>query len=130
MNNPAVIVVIFDQISKAEFFRRLDWSYLVRAWSNTIRWEQVTERTIRLYLAGIDGLDSVLITRRQRGGKVFIGARNASGELIQSGVWEYETDSHLAVCYRRVHKPELASVLQDRLADFCCSTFLTKGVTA
>ena len=125
MNQPAVIVVVFDQISKGEFFRRLDWSYLVRAWSNTIRWEQLTAMTIRLYLAGIDGLDSVVITRRQRGEKVFIGARDGRGQLIQSGVWEYENDSQLAVCYRRVHKPELASVLQDRLADFCCSTFLT-----
>ncbi|PMP42486.1 hypothetical protein [Vibrio splendidus] len=126
MKKPAIIIVVFDQITRSEFFKRLSWDYMVDAWSNTIRWEQINPTTIKLDLAGIDGMDSIFITRRHRGNKIFIGARNSERELIQTGVWEYEDDAELAVCYRRVHKRELANLLQDRLADFCCSTFLRK----
>jgi len=126
MIKPAVIVVVFDQITRDEFFQRLDWPFLVKAWSKAIRWEQVSPTTVRLDLAGLDGLDSVTVTRRIRGDKVFIGARNGKGELVQTGVWEYEAESGLCVCYRRVHKIELAEVLCERLVDFCCSTFLKK----
>ena len=29
-----------------------------------------------------------MVTHRARGHRIFIGARNDAGELIQSGVWE------------------------------------------
>ena len=127
MKKPSIIIVVFDQRSQSEFFRCLDWNYLVSAWSNTIHWERVNRMTIRLYLAGIDGLDSILVTRRRRKDKIFIGAYNTQGELIQTGMWEFECNNNLAVCYRRVYKQELAKVLQDRLVDFCCYTFLSRG---
>ena len=117
-------MVVFDQIEREEFFRRLDWPFLVRAWSKAIHWERISPSTIRLDLAGIDALQSIFVTRRHRGKKVFIGARDSSRVLIQTGVWEWDDVGQLAVCYRRVYKPELVMILRDRLADFCCSTFL------
>ncbi|MFK7874162.1 MAG: hypothetical protein AB8B71_00060 [Paracoccaceae bacterium] len=127
MSKHAVVIVVFDEISKPEFLRRLDWSYLVKAWSKAIRWETISKTSIKLHLAGIDGLDSVTVSRRTINGKVYIGARDGNGDLLQSGLWDYEDHGNLAVCYRRIHKPELASVLKDRLADFCCSTFLKEA---
>ena len=124
MTSPSIIVIVFDQIAQDEFFRRLDWPFLVRAWSKTIRWERVSRSTIRLDLAGIDGLQSIFVTRRYRGNKVFIGARDGNRILIQTGVWEWDETDQFAVCYRRVYKPELVEILRERLADFCCSTFL------
>ena len=124
MTAPSTIVIIFDQIKRDEFFRRLDWPFLVRAWSGTIGWQSVSPSTIRLDLAGIDGLQSIFVTRRYRGDKVFIGARDGNRILIQTGVWEWDEIGHLAVCYRRVYKPELVETLRERLADFCCSIFL------
>jgi len=124
MKNCSVITVVFDQITQEDFFRRLNWDYLVKAWSNTINWEEINSMSIRLYLAGLDGLDNIVVTRRQRGDKIFIGAYNNQGELLQSGLWEYDAINQLAICYRRVYKLELAKILQDRLVDFCYSTFL------
>jgi len=124
MNPHSTIVVVFDQIKRDEFFRRLDWPFLVRAWSKAINWEQTSISTIRLDLSGIDGLQSIFVTRRYRGTKVFIGARDSNHKLIQTGAWEWDEINHLAVCFRRVYKPELIELLRERLADFCCSTFL------
>ena len=128
MITPSIIVVVFDQIEREEFFRRLDWPYLVRAWSKAIDWESISPSTIRLDLAGIDGLQSIFVTRRHRGRKVFIGARDSNRTLIQSGVWEWDEANQLAVCYRRIYKIELVEILRERLADFCCSTFLKDAI--
>lgn len=125
MSLHSTIVVVLDQIERAEFFRRLDWPFLVRAWSKAINWERVSESTIRLDLAGIDGLQSIFVTRRYRGAKVFIGARDSQGTKIQTGAWEWDEVNQYAVCYRRVYKPELVGLLRERLAEFCCSTFLS-----
>lgn len=124
MTTASIIIVVFDQIERGEFFRRLDWPFLVRAWSKTIHWERISTSTIRLDLAGIDGLQSIFVTRRYRGKKVFIGARDSNRTLIQTGVWEWDDAGQLAICYRRIYKPELVTILRERLADFCCSTFL------
>ena len=124
MTPHSTIVVVFDQIKRDEFFRRLDWPFLVRAWSKAINWERISSSTIRLDLAGIDGLQSIFVTRRYRGAKVFIGARDGNRALIQTGAWEWDEENHLAVCFRRVYKPELVELLRERLAEFCCSTFL------
>ncbi len=118
------VVVLFDQITATEFFRRLEWPYLVRAWSMAISWHQLAPHKVELKLGGLDGLDRITVTRRAQGGRIFIGARNASGALIQSGVWEYDREADLGLCYRRVYVPELAEVLRERLADFCFATFL------
>lgn len=126
MKDASIIMVVFDQISKDDFFKKLHWDYLVRAWSKTIKWENINPMTIRLYLAGIDGLESIVITRRKRGEKVFIGAYHNDGELLQTGVWEYDSQQKIAICYRKVYKTELVQLLQDRLVDFCYSTFLVK----
>lgn len=120
------IIVLFDQISAPEFFRRLEWPFLVKAWSKAIGWRHLAPHKVELELAGLDGLDKITITRRARGPNIFIGARNAQGELIQSGLWTYDAEAGLGVCYRRVYKPELAETLRERLADFCCATFLKK----
>ena len=125
MNLHSTIGVVWDQIERAEFFRRLDWPFLERAWSKAINWERVSASTIRLDLAGIDGLQSIFVTRRYRGAKVFIGARDSKGTKIQTGAWEWDEANQYAVCYRRVYKPELVGLLRERLADFCCSTFLS-----
>lgn len=129
MTPHSTIVVVFDQIKRDEFFRRLDWPFLVRAWSKAINWEQISSSTIRLDLAGIDGLQSIFVTRRYRGAKVFIGARDGNRTLIQTGVWEWDEANHLAICFRRVYKPELVELLRERLAEFCCSTFLKDTAT-
>jgi hypothetical protein len=126
MKDSSIVTVIFDQISQEDFLKRLNWDYLVKAWSKTINWENINPMTIRLYLAGLDGLESIVITRRKRGEKIFIGAYNNEGELVQTGLWEYDAEHQLAVCYRKIYKTELAHILQDRLVDFCCSTFLNK----
>lgn len=124
MTTPSIIIVIFDQIGREEFFRRLDWSFLVRAWSKAIHWERISTSTIRLDLAGIDDLQSIFVTRRYRNDKVFIIAHDSNRVLIQTGVWEWDDIDQLALCYRRIYKPELVTTLRERLADFCCSTFL------
>ncbi|QHM74006.1 hypothetical protein [Mixta intestinalis] len=118
------VIVVFDQISKNTFFDKLEWASLVNAWSGTIAWYQLSPHKVELTLKGLDGLDSLIITRRRRGDRVFIGARDSAGELIQSGIWEYETDSGLCVCYRRVYKAALATTLRERLSDFIFTTFL------
>ncbi|WFQ79423.1 hypothetical protein PXH59_17955 [Xenorhabdus sp. SF857] len=120
----STIVVVFDQVSRADFFNRLEWPYLVKSWSKTISWHQLSAHKVQLELDGLDEIDSLTITRRRRGDRIFIGARNRVGELIQSGLWEYEQESQLCVCYRRVYKPELVNLLRERLPDFICSTFL------
>ncbi|SMB45833.1 conserved hypothetical protein [Serratia proteamaculans] len=124
MTQPSIIVVVFDQLSREDFFRRLEWPALVRAWSRTIDWHYLSAHKVLLELSGLDGIDRLTITRRQRGDRIFIGARDRHGTLIQSGVWEYERESGLCVCYRRVYRPELVKVLRDRLADFVCATFM------
>lgn len=124
MTPHSTIVIVFDQIERDEFFRRLDWSFLVSAWSKVINWEKISSSTIRLDLAGIDGLQSIFVTRRFRGDKVFIGARDGNRTLIQTGVWEWDEVNHLAICLRRIYKPELVELLRERLAEFCCATFL------
>ncbi|SFU92618.1 hypothetical protein SAMN04488527_13916 [Aliiroseovarius crassostreae] len=126
MTQSSTVVVLFDQISAPEFFRRLEWPFLIKAWSKAISWHYLSPQKVELKLAGLDGLDSIVVTRRVRGDKIFIAARNGMGELIQSGVWEYDTDAGLGVCYRRIRKPDLVETLRERLADFCCATFLKK----
>lgn len=118
------IVVVFDQTSKKAFFDKLEWDSLVKSWSGTIDWHQRSPYKVELKLEGLDGLNSLIITRRRRGDRIFIGARDETGQLIQSGLWEYETDSGLCICYRRVYKEALATTLRERLADFICTTFL------
>lgn len=120
----STIVVVFDQLSREDFFRRLEWPALVRAWSKTIAWRPLSAHRVLLELAGLDGIDRLTITRRRRGDRIFIGARDSDGVLLQSGVWEYECESGLCVCYRRVYRPELVVVLRERLADFVCATFM------
>lgn len=127
MKKPETIVVVFDNISREEFFHRLEWPYLVRAWSQAIGWEPVSATTIRLDLAGIDGLNSIYVTRRPRGDKVFIVARDSERRLIQTGTWEWDGTDALAVCYRRVYVQELAELLRERLVDFCYNTFLREA---
>lgn len=128
MTVPSVVVVVFDQIRREDFFRNLDWPNLVRAWSKTINWESVSRSTVRLDLEGIDGLRSIFVTRRYRGNKVFIGARDSDRSLIQTGVWEWDEVAQLAVCYRRIYKPDLVPQLRERLADFCFHMFLKVSV--
>ncbi|WP_071825378.1 hypothetical protein [Xenorhabdus poinarii] len=124
MSRYSTIIVVFDQVSREDFFHRLEWPYLVRAWSRTIAWHQLSTQKVQLELDGLDGIDNLTITRRRRGDRIFIGARNKAGALIQSGLWEYEQRNQLCVCYRRVYKPELVGLLRERLPDFICSTFL------
>ncbi|MCC4107172.1 hypothetical protein [Serratia ureilytica] len=124
MTASSTIVVVFDQLSREDFFRRLEWPALVRAWSKTLTWRSLSTHRVSLELAGLDGIDRLTITRRQRGDRIFIGARDSDGVLLQSGVWEYERDSGLCVCYRRVYRPELVTVLRERLTDFVCATFM------
>ena len=123
MTAPSVVVVVFDQIRREDFFRSLDWPNLVRAWSKTINWESISRSTVRLDLEGIDGLRSIFVTRRYRGNKVFIGARDSDRSLIQTGVWEWDEVAQLAVCYRRIYKPDLVPLLRERLAEFCFHMF-------
>jgi hypothetical protein len=124
MSQSSTIIVVFDKVTREDFFRRLEWSYLVKAWSKTIAWHQLSAHKVQLELAGLDGIDNLTITRRQRGDRIFIGARDRDGVLIQSGLWEYERESQLCICYRRVYKQELVPLLRERLADFICSTFI------
>ncbi|CAI2467724.1 hypothetical protein V2T44_18255 [Serratia ficaria] len=124
MTPSSTIVVVFDQLSREDFFRRLEWPALVRAWSKTIEWHYLSAHKVLLELSGLDGIDRLTITRRRRGDRIFIGARDRQGTLIQSGVWEYESESGLCICYRRVYRPELVGVLRERLADFVCTTFM------
>ena len=126
MTQISKVVVLFDQITAPEFFQRLEWPFLVKAWSKAIRWRHLSPHKVELELEleGLDGLNCITVTRRVRGDKIFIGARNSAGELIQSGLWEYDTEADLGVCYRRIYKPELAETLRTRLVDFCCATFL------
>ncbi len=126
MTQSSTVVVLFDQISAPDFFRRLEWPFLVKAWSKAISWQYLSPHKVKLALAGLDDLDSIVVTRRARGDRIFIGARNGAGEMIQSGVWEYDKEAGLGVCYRRIYKPDLAETLRERLADFCCATFLKK----
>lgn len=124
MTTSSAIIVVFDQLSREDFFRRLEWPALVQAWSKTIDWRPLSAHRVLLELSGLDGIDRLTITRRRRGDRIFIGARDMNGVLLQSGVWEYERDSGLCVCYRRVYRPELVAVLRERLADFVCTTFM------
>jgi len=124
MIKPSIIIVVFDNITSEDFFRRLEWPYLVKAWSKTISWHQLSTHKAFLKLDGLDGIDGMTITRRRRGNRIFIGARDQSGLLIQSGIWEYEPLSHLCVCYRRIYKPNLVLLLQERLVNFILATFL------
>lgn len=121
------IVVLFDQESRDEFFSKLDWEHMVSAWSKAIHWEYVSKSTVRLFLGGIDGLNNVMITRKEMHNKVYIVCTAESGELIQTGAWEYDDVNSLGVCFRRVHKNDIVELLQDRLADFCCSNFMKKA---
>ncbi|WP_187181824.1 hypothetical protein [Serratia marcescens] len=124
MSRFSTIIVVFDNVTQEDFFRRLEWSHLVKAWSKTIAWHQLSVNKVLLELDGLDGIDNLTITRRRRGNRIFIGARGRDGLLIQSGLWEFEQESQLCVCYRRVYKPELVPILRERLADFICSTFM------
>ena len=124
MSRFSTIIVVFDNVTKEDFFRRLEWSHLVKAWSKTIAWHHLSVNKVLLELDGLDGIDNLTITRRRRGNRIFIGARGRDGLLIQSGLWEFEQESQLCVCYRRVYKPELVPLLRERLADFICSTFM------
>lgn len=124
MSRFSTIIVVFDNVTEEDFFRRLEWSYLVKAWSKTIAWRQLSVNKVLLELDGLDGIENLTITRRRWGRRIFIGARDRDGLLIQSGLWEFEQESQLCVCYRRVYKPELVPVLRERLADFICSTFM------
>jgi len=127
MNVPSIIIVLFDGITRVQFFEKLEWPYLVKAWSKTISWKRLTPSKVQLQLSGIDELDTIIVTRKLRNNRIFIGARSGKGELIQSGVWEYDDKDGIGICYRRVFKSDLALILQERLADFCFSTFLKEG---
>lgn len=124
MSRYSTVIVLFDQVSRDDFFHRLEWPQLVSAWSKTIAWQPIAAHKVRLELAGLDGIDNLIITRRRRGDRIFIGARDKHGTLIQSGLWEFEAENQLCVCYRRVYQPALVSVLRERLADFVCTTFM------
>lgn len=118
------IIVLFDQITSDEFFHRLEWEFLVSAWSKAIAWHKISPHKVRLELAGLDGLNDVIITRRAQADRIFICAKSSDGKVLQSGLWEYDHENQLGVCFRRVYNSELADILSDRLADFCYSTFL------
>jgi hypothetical protein len=124
MSAASTIVVMIDRIERDEFFRRLAWPYLIRAWSGAIRWEQLGPSRVRLELAGLDGLRTIAVARKQIGDKVFIAACDEAGALLQTGVWFFDEAAAAGVCLRRVHQPELTRALRERLPDFCCSTFL------
>ncbi|EJF81415.1 Uncharacterised protein [Candidatus Bartonella washoeensis] len=62
MANYSSISAIFDQVSKKDFFKKLEWSYLIKAWSKIIDWHQLTRHKVLLKLSGLDGLESLLIT--------------------------------------------------------------------
>lgn len=121
---PSTIVVLFDGVDRAQFLRRLEWPFLVKAWSKAIRWERVGASRVRLELAGIDGLQTIQVTRRALGGKIFIAAHDMRGGLIQTGVWSFEDALGVCVCVRRVYRAELVETLRERLPDFIAATFL------
>jgi len=127
MSKSATIVVMFDQIEREAFFRRLDWDALVRAWSGTIRWRRIGQTRVRLELDGLDGLQTIIVSRKHIGDKIFIAARDESGDLLQTGAWFFDAESGTACCVRRVHRPDLVETLCDRLPAFCCATFLYDG---
>ncbi|MEO9820933.1 MAG: hypothetical protein ABJ370_12590 [Paracoccaceae bacterium] len=127
MNCKHTICVFFDGISHAEFTRRLGWEFLVKAWSGSISWRQQNARTIVLELDGIDGLQRTYITRRQIGSRIFIAARRATGELLQTGLWWFDTKSQTACCLRRIYDDQLVETLNERLPDFCFNTFVKEA---
>jgi len=121
------ICVFFDGVSPSEFARRLDWEFLVKAWSGSISWRKVNDRTIVLELDGIDGLQRTYITRRNIGGRIFIAARRATGELLQTGLWWFDEESQTACCLRRIYDAKLVETLNERLPDFCYNTFIKEA---
>ncbi|GAA4666720.1 hypothetical protein [Bartonella pachyuromydis] len=118
------IFVIFDQVSKKDFFKKLEWPHLVKAWSETIDWHQLTPYKVSLRLSGLDGLEYLVITRKKRGQRIFICAKDKYGKLIQSGFWEYDEKNNLCICYRRIYKLEIVKALRKRLPNFLYETFM------
>ncbi|EDT0782343.1 hypothetical protein GUP44_003820 [Salmonella enterica] len=59
MTTSSTIVVVFDQLSREDFFRRLEWPALVQAWSKTIDWRPLSAHKVLLELAGLDGIESL-----------------------------------------------------------------------
>lgn len=121
------ICVFFDGITAPEFARRLGWKFLVNAWSGSIAWRKIDDRTIVLELDGIDGLQRTYVTRREIGGRIFIAARHATGELLQTGLWWFDDKSQTACCLRRIHDAQLVGTLDQRLPDFCYNTFVKEA---
>ncbi|MDX1472624.1 MAG: hypothetical protein R3309_00555, partial [Reinekea sp.] len=73
------IYVFFDGLTRDEFFQRLDWNYLVKAWSKAISWHQKDDSTVVLELAGIDGLNRIIVKRRRINNRIYIAARTEDG---------------------------------------------------
>jgi hypothetical protein len=121
------IYVFFDGLTREEFHRRLDWSFLVKAWSRTIQWQQLDASTVVLELEGIDGLNRIYVKRRRINDRIYIAARRADGVILQTGVWWIDTDSQVCCCARRIYDADLVATLQERLPDFCFNTFLREA---
>lgn len=118
------IYVFFDGLTRDEFYQRLDWSYLVKAWSQTISWQQINAATVVLELEGIDGLKRISVTRRYINDRIYIAARRYDGTILQTGVWWVDGDSGVCCCARRIYDADLVTTLQECLPDFCFNTFV------
>ncbi len=121
------IFVFFDEITPEEFDRRLGWEFLVRAWSGSINWHQVSPRGVVLELNGIDGLNRIHVTRRRIGARIYIAAHKESGDILQTGVWWYDEAAQSACCARRIYDEDLVETLNTRLPDFCFNTFVKEA---
>jgi hypothetical protein len=118
------IFVFFDGLAPKEFRRRLAWDYLVKAWSGSISWRQLDDRTVSLELNGIDGLTHIFVTRREINGRIYIAARRKDGPILQTGAWWIDAESGLCCCARRIYDKKLVETLDERLPDFCFNTFV------
>lgn len=121
------IFVFFDEIMPDEFERRLDWEFLVKAWSGSISWQQISPGQIVLELNGIDGLNRIYVTRRRIADRIYIAARKETGEILQTGVWWYDEAAQSACCARRIYDEDLVETLNTRLPDFCYNTFVKEA---
>lgn len=121
------IYVFFDGLTRNEFYKRLNWSYLVKAWSKTINWYQKDISTVVLELAGIDGLNRIYVKRRKINNRIYIAARRDDGTILQTGVWWVDSDSGVCCCARRIYDADLVNTLKERLPDFCFSTFVREA---
>lgn len=121
------IYVFFDGLTRDEFFQRLDWSYLVKAWSKAISWHQKDDSTVVLELAGIDGLNRIYVKRRAINNRIYIAARTEDGTVLQTGAWWVDPDTQTCCCARRIYDADLVTTLNERLPDFCFNTFVREA---